>query len=281
MFKSRVYSHLSSPLLLAVIMLLGVGLVQVYSSSYIFATENYGDALFFFKRQAVFAGFGFFILLFTAQWPARSIEKWGWTLWLIAGLGVALTFLPGIGIRVGGAARWLQMPLGLRFEPSEVLKFCFPLLFATILVKSESVLAKWNPLLVLAMFALPLFLLLRQPDFGSFTIIMITGLGMLFCFGLKWRWIISSLLILVPAFYLLVMRVDYRRARVLAFLDPWADPEQKGFQVIQSMLSFHSGGLTGVGLGKAKENYFSFRKLIQISRWPSWERKWASSDFSW
>lgn len=256
MLRSRMFSHLSSPLLLVILALLGVGLVQVYSSSYVFATESYGDGLYFFKRQFAFAIIGFFVLLTTAQVPLRWVEKWGWLVWVAASFGILATFVPGLGVRVGGAIRWLQLPMGLRFEPSEVLKLSFSLLFATFLARESSVLAKiqW-PWLVL-MFVAPLLLLLKQPDFGSFAIIICVGVGLLFAFGLKWRYIVSALAVIVPAFYFLVMKVEYRRARVLAFLDPWADPEQKGFQVIQSMLSFHSGGLTGTGLGQGQGKLF-------------------------
>ncbi|MNL02581.1 Lipid II flippase FtsW [compost metagenome] len=98
--------------------------------------------------------------------------------------------------------------------------------------------------------------MLKQPDFGSFAIVMMVGVTLLFAFGLQWKYIIAALSVLAPAFYFLVMNVPYRRARVLAFLDPWADPAQKGFQVIQSMLSFHSGGLTGAGLGQGQGKLF-------------------------
>lgn len=102
----------------------------------------------------------------------------------------------------------------------------------------------------------PVFLLLKQPDFGSFAIIVLVGFSILFAFGLKWRWIALAAGTIAPAFYFLVMNVDYRRARILSFLDPWADPASRGFQVIQSMLSFHSGGITGVGLGQSQGKLF-------------------------
>ncbi len=250
------FKHLSSPLLLAILTLLGGGLVQVYSSSYIFATESYGDGLYFFSRQFVFSIIAFAAMLASAQLPIRLVEKWGWLVWAIAGLGVLGTFIPGLGVRVGGAVRWLQFPMGIRFEPSEVLKFSFSILFATFLIRQETVLRNWKWWGLLALVALPILMLLKQPDFGSFAIIICVGVGLLFAFGLKWRYILTSIAVIVPAFYLLVMRVEYRRARVLAFLDPWADPEQKGFQVIQSMLSFHSGGVTGSGLGQGQGKLF-------------------------
>lgn len=248
--------YLSSSLFLSIIALLGIGLVQVYSSSFIFAIESYGDGLFFFKRQLVFALIAFCVLVGTIHVPFKYIEKYGWLLWIGATLGVLATFVPGLGVRVGGAIRWIQLPFGLRFEPGELLKIAFSVLFASYLCRQQNLLArvKWHWLIVM-MFA-PLGLLLKQPDFGTFAIILMVGVTLLFAFGLQWKYILAAFTVLIPAFYFLVMNVPYRKARVLAFLDPWADPAQKGFQVIQSMLSFHSGGLTGVGLGQGQGKLF-------------------------
>jgi cell division protein FtsW len=248
--------YLSSSLFLAIIALLGIGLVQVYSSSFIFAIESYGDGLFFFKRQAIFAVIAFAVLIGTVHIPFRYIEKYGWLMWFGATLAVMATFVPGLGVRVGGAIRWIQLPFGLRFEPAELLKIAFSVMFASLLCRRDNVLGrvKWYWLLI--GLAAPLALLLKQPDFGSFAIILMVGVALLFAFGLQWKYIATAFAVLIPAFYFLVMSVPYRRARVLAFLDPWADPASKGFQVIQSMLSFHSGGLTGVGLGQGQGKLF-------------------------
>ncbi|MFS4458279.1 putative lipid II flippase FtsW [Bdellovibrio sp. HCB2-146] len=248
--------YLSSSLFLAIIALLGIGLVQVYSSSFIFATESYGDGLFFFKRQLAFALLSFAVLVGTIHIPFRYIEKYGWALWFMATLGVLATFVPGLGVRVGGALRWIQLPMGLRFEPAELLKISFSVWFASLLCRRENSLnsMKWY-WLVLATIT-PMVLMLKQPDFGSFAIVTMVAVTLLFAFGLQWKYITAAFAIIIPAFYFLVMNVPYRRARVLAFLDPWADPAQKGFQVIQSMLSFHSGGLTGAGLGQGQGKLF-------------------------
>lgn len=248
--------YLSSSLLLAILALLGIGLVQVYSSSYMFAIESYGDGLFFFKRQLIFAVIAVVVLFATIHIPFRLIEKWGWLLWTGAFLGVLATFIPGLGVRVGGAIRWIQLPFGIRFEPAEALKVTFSIFFAALLTKERNWLGslKWPWLMMLTI--IPLLVILKQPDFGSFAIILLVGVGLLFAFGMRWSYILTSVMVLIPAFYLLVMRVPYRKARVMAFLDPWSDPEQKGFQVIQSMLSFHAGGLTGAGLGKGQGKLF-------------------------
>lgn len=247
---------LSSSLLLALIALLGVGLVQVYSSSYMFATESYGDGLYFFKRQLVFTVLGVFTLFATLAIPIKWVEKYGWIMWPLATVLLVATFIPGLGVRVGGALRWLQLPLGIRFEPSELLKISFVLLVASLVNRRANVLSRVPWWVLTAAFLFPFFVLHKQPDFGSFAIMASVGLGLLFVFGLKWKWIAATVATAIPAFYFMVMMVPYRRARVLAFLDPWADPEQKGFQAIQSMLSFHSGGLSGVGLGQGQGKLF-------------------------
>lgn len=248
--------YLSSSLFLSIIALIGIGLVQVYSSSFIFAIESYGDGLFFFKKQLVFSLIAFAIMISTIHIPFKYIEKYGWLMWLAAAGLVMATFIPGIGVRVGGAIRWIQLPFGVRFEPAELLKVSFSLLFASMICRQDNFLSKVKWPLLLLLVTVPMALLLKQPDFGSFAIILMVGVGLLFSFGLRWRYIFAAATVILPAVYFLVMAVPYRKARVLAFLDPWSDPASRGFQVIQSMLSFHSGGLTGAGLGQGQGKLF-------------------------
>jgi cell division protein FtsW len=247
---------LNSGLCLAIMALLGIGVVQVYSSSYIFAIESYGDGLFFFKRQLAFSILAFAVLLGMTRIPFKWIDQFGWTMWIIGSLGVLATFIPGVGVRVGGALRWLNLPFGLRFEPAELLKISSVFVFATLLTKNDGLFKRMHWSVISFILIAPMLLLLKQPDFGSFAIIIAVGLGLLFAFGLQWRYIFSALAVIIPVFYFLVMNVPYRRARILSFLDPWADPAQKGFQVIQSMLSFHNGGFLGTGLGQGQGKLF-------------------------
>jgi cell division protein FtsW len=247
---------LSSSLFLSIFALLGIGLVQVYSASYIFATESYDDGLYFFKRQFVFTILAMATLIFTTQIPFEKIRQHSWILWLGAFVLVLATFIPGLGVRVGGAQRWLQLPLGIRFEPSELLKITFSFIFASLVCREQNILGKvkWGWLFLFIV--LPIAVLLKQPDFGSFAIIMMVGMALLFTFGLNLKWLGAAAIAALPVFYLLIWHSPYRLARVQAFLDPWSDPAQKGFQVIQSMLSVHSGGLTGQGLGQGQGKLF-------------------------
>lgn len=247
---------LSSSLFLSIFALLGIGLVQVYSSSYIFAIESYGDGLYFFKRQLVFTLIALIALVASIQIPFEKIRQYGWTVWIIAASLLMATFVPGLGVRVGGALRWLQLPFGIRFEPSEFLKIAFSFFIASAVCKHQNTLKnlKWG--WIGLMMIIPMMILLKQPDFGSFAIISIVGVSLLFVFGLSLKYLAGVGLAAIPAFYFLVWNVAYRKARVIAFLDPWSDPAKKGFQVIQSMLSIHSGGLTGQGLGQSQGKLF-------------------------
>jgi len=247
---------LSSSLFLSIFALLGIGLVQVYSSSYIFAIESYGDGLYFFKRQLVFTLIALIALVASIQIPFEKIRQYGWAVWVFAACLLVATFVPGLGVRVGGALRWLQLPFGIRFEPSEFLKIAFSFFIASAVCKNQNTLKnlKWG--WIGLMMIIPLVVLLKQPDFGSFAIISIVAVSMLFVFGLSLKYLAGVGLASIPVFYFLVWNVAYRKARVIAFLDPWSDPAKKGFQVIQSMLSIHSGGLTGQGLGQSQGKLF-------------------------
>ncbi|MBT4761799.1 MAG: cell division protein FtsW [Bdellovibrionaceae bacterium] len=239
-------------LLLVAFFFLGFGLVQVYSSSYIFAIESYGDGLFFFKKQffAVVIGLAIIATCYFLNW--KQLSRVGLSLWVLAVIGVLLTFVPSLGVKVGGATRWLSLPGGLRFEPSELLKVSYPFVVGYWInwLKKERLLR--SKILVVALLCWPFYFLLKQPDFGTVVICGASLFYVHFAFGMRIKTVLAFALTTVPAFYFLVMQVGYRYDRVKSFLDPWSDPSNSGFQAIQSMLSFHSGGLFGRGLGQGQ-----------------------------
>lgn len=243
-------------ILLAVFFLVGLGLVQVYSSSYIFATEVYGDGLFLFRKQIFFALLALTALFTVGYLPWPVARKIGLALWGVAVVGVLLTIIPGVGTKVGGAYRWIQLPFGMRFEPCELLRATYPFALAPLIVDyaQDNLDRKW--LLKMGLVCLPLVFLLRQPDFGSFVIVLGLLGSLLIAFGLRWRFIFGAAITVIPTLAYLVLSTPYRRLRVEAYMNPWADPGEKGFQVIQSLLSFYSGGMTGVGLGQGQGKLF-------------------------
>lgn len=249
-------TQLDRGLFLAIVFLMGLGLVQIYSSSYIFAIESFNDGLFFVKKQALFILVGVAIVLACAYLSWRLLEKATLLLWAVGAVGVALTLVPHIGSRAGGAARWIPITSGFHFQPSELLKYLTPVIAAYLLTTKEFVEPRLRAVLAWGLVVAPVILLLRQPDFGSFAIVTFVLFCILFSRGLPLRYVVGSVATMTVAFYLLIVHYSYRMARVLAFLNPWADPEHKGFQVIQSMLGFHAGGITGVGLGQGQSKLF-------------------------
>lgn len=248
--------QLDKSVLLAVFFLIGLGLVQVYSSSYIFATETYGDGLFFFRKQVLFALSGILALCLACYVPWTVSRTVGFLCWALAVICVVATFVPGLGVKVGGAHRWLALPLGFRFEPGELLRVTYPFALAPLIgayARDEITRGWWWKFLgVMA----PLGLVYVQPDFGTFVIISSLTACLFLAFGLRWRYIFAGLVVAIPVLAYMVASSPYRRLRIEAFLNPWGDPAEKGFQVIQSLLSFYSGGMTGVGLGQGQGKLF-------------------------
>jgi cell division protein FtsW len=247
---------LTSSLFLSITALFGIGLMQVYSSSYIFATESYGDGLYFLKRQFIFTLLAAVTLFVCTQIPMKYIREWSWALWPFATVLLLATFIPGIGVKVGGALRWIQLPFGFRFEPSELLKVAACFLFASLAVRKDNYLKNIKLGWLFLAVTLPIAVLNVQHDFGSLVIIILVATALLFTLGMNLKWLVAAGVASIPAFYFAIWSYPYRRARIEAFLDPWSDPAKKGFQVIQSMLSVHSGGLTGAGLGQGQGKLF-------------------------
>jgi cell division protein FtsW len=246
----------SRELLLVLFVLVGLGLIQVYSSSFIFAYEKFGDGFYFFKRQIIFALTGGAMMVGLWRMPTRWIEKWGICLAPIAILALLMTVVPGVGVKVGGANRWLPGVAGVRIEPVEIYKIALPFLLAAFLAYDQEKLGRWKWVVWGIAIGTPMAIMMKQPDFGSFTMCVLVIATVVFVNGFPWKYLGVAALVAAPLFYFLVANVPYRRARIMAFIDPWRDATGKGFQGIQSMLTFHSGGLTGVGVGDGQGKLF-------------------------
>lgn len=242
-----------------VLLLTGLGLVQVYSSSYIFSIEKYGDGLFFFKKQILFSIIGLIVLFSVADLPWKWSRLIGTGLWVLSVLLLILTLIPNIGVSVGGAQRWLNTPFGFRFQPSELFKVTCPFAFIYLIVLKQENVFKHPFLFWVApifAFGLPLLVLFLQPDFGSIVLFLCLTLSLIFILGLKWKYIFAAITFIGLSVYLMVIFEPYRLARIKAVWDPWSDPLQTGFQVIQSIITFHSGGAFGTGLGQGQGKLF-------------------------
>ncbi len=244
-------------LLLITVVLTCFGVVMVYSASSIMSAQRFGDGFYFLKRQGLFAAVGFLLMTGAIYFDYRWLRKLAFPGLILCGILLVVVLLPGLGAKVGGAARWIRFP-GFNLQPAELAKLGMILYLAHSLAKKQDKVKSFTLGFLPYMLVLGtlLMLLLMQPDLGSAMIIAACTMGMLLMAGTRWYYLGSIGLMAVPVLYLAVMTVDYRRRRIMAFLNPWADPYDSGFQIIQSLLAFGSGGLAGVGLGASKQKLF-------------------------
>jgi cell division protein FtsW len=239
------------------IALLGLGLIMILSASNVAAFTAYGSSYKFFFRQLIWAVLGVVAFIAMSRLDYRRLKGSGYVLFAVAAFLLVAVLVPGVGITIGGSSRWLGLG-PLTFQPSELAKLALVLFAADVFArKQESSLADpWHTILpmVPGLGALAL-LVLMQPDLGTALLLGAIGLGMLFIAGAPLRYIAPLGVIGVGLAVASSLTADYRRARVFAFLDPWADPLNTGYQTIQSLIALGSGGWFGVGLGASRQKW--------------------------
>lgn len=252
------HSKLSRNILFCIFFLSGLGLIQVYSSSFLFATETYKDGLFFFKKQCLFTVIGFISFFIISYIPWKYNRYFGMFLWFVAIIALILTLFKQTSISVGGARRWIPLPFSFRFQPSELIKITTAFLLSWLIILKE----KW-PLQQIFFWFIPFFamgfpmlILILQPDFGTLVLLFALSFFLIFVLGLPWLYFCAGSLMSGSLFYYLILSKSYRFSRWEAFIDPWKDPLGKSFQLIQSLLGVHSGGFFGAGLGKGQSKLF-------------------------
>lgn len=244
-------------ILLLAVCLTCLGVVMVFSSSSIMAVRAHADSLYFLKRQGLFALAGFSALALMARFDYHHLRKLAVPLMFCCLLLLALVLVPGVGRKVGGAVRWLPIG-GFSFQPAELAKLGLIIFMAHSLARKKDKLKSLRVgfLPYMGLLIVLLALLLLQPDLGSALTIGVVAVMMLLIAGTRLIYVAGLAAAAIPILYFLVMSVDYRRQRVMAFLNPWDDPSNSGFQIIQSWIAFGSGGAVGKGLGQSKQKLF-------------------------
>lgn len=256
----RQVAEIDQTLLWSVLLLLFGGLVMVYSASIAFAEgsrfTNHQPA-YFLIRHGIFLCIGLVAAAVAFQVPLSLWQRYAPYLFMAGVVLLAIVLIPGIGRDVNGARRWL--PLGFaNLQPSELMK-----LFAALYAADYTV-RKINVMHDLKQAFLPMFgamafvgiLLLKEPDFGAFVVIISIAMGILFLGGLKARLFALLIVGLLLAFAVLIIVSPYRRDRIFGFMDPWADAFGRGYQLSHSLIAFGRGELFGVGLGASVEKLF-------------------------
>ncbi|MGV6806629.1 MAG: putative lipid II flippase FtsW [bacterium] len=253
----QLWSRVDRPMLLALGLLLCLGSVMVASASISFAEHTFGDAFYLFKRHLMYLSIGALAFAGVFSIPVTFWYRHGLTLLFVAVLLLSLVLIPGIGRRVNGAQRWI--PLGIvNLQVSELAKMAMIVFIAGYLDRCQVLLREnskeiLRPVGILGLVAA---LLILEPDFGSVVVLAGTVMGMLFIAGMRlWQFLLmaggaagalASLAVLSP----------YRMQRLVAYLDPWADQYNTGYQLTQSLMAFGRGEWFGVGLGNSVQKLF-------------------------
>jgi cell division protein FtsW len=235
-----------------------IGFVFIYSSSSAYAIAKCGGQGSYYVRRQFFGFLLGFIALCAVRWLPLNFLKRMSPLLFLGSLGLtALTMIPGFAVHIHGSSRWLSLA-GIAFQPSEFLKVTLILYLAYLLEKRE------HQTMVLLRAYLPLFviigitsaILLKQPDFGLTVTLALTSCALIFISQRQLKPLWYSLVATLPLIGYLIIFKPYRLHRILTFLNPWADPQGAGFQIIQSLIAIGSGGLWGVGITHSKQKFF-------------------------
>jgi len=249
--------HLDSKLLFCVILLVGIGITMNYSASAVLARERFGDSYFFLKRSLIFAAMGFAGMAITTKLSYGSYRRLVYPILFVALGLVGAVFVPGIGRTIGGATRWINLG-PLAFQPSEAAKVAMIIFLAYSLEKKSRRIKSFGigfmpHILFMAVVAA---CILVQRDFGAAATIAAITWFMMFVAGVRLPYLLGFLLGTLPLAVLLVAGSEYRRRRIMAFLNPWDDRYGSGFQMIQSFVAFNEGGWFGRGLGQGQQKLF-------------------------
>lgn len=244
-------------LVVVVVFLLAAGLVMVASSSVALAERVHQNPFYYFQRQVFSLAVGLALGVAILKSPLALWDKSSVHLLLLAVVLLTLVLVPGIGREVNGSARWIGLgPVNL--QSSELAKVCIITYIAAYLVRhaGQLHLSFTGFLRPLAVVTLISGLLLLEPDYGSVVVIFLTTVGMLFLAGIPAIRFVLWIPVMVAALGALAVFSSYRWLRLKAFLDPWQDPFNSGYQLIQSLIAFGRGEWIGVGLGGSVQKLF-------------------------
>jgi cell division protein FtsW len=254
--STRLWRRGDRALVLAVLALTAFGLVMVFSASEVQGWLWFHNAAYYFERQLLWLAFGVVLLWAAAHIDYHRLRPLAWPL---AGLTVVLmvvVLLPHFGIEVNGARRWLRLG-PMQMQPAELAKVASIIFMALWLERHRERIGSLEDGVVpfLALLGLVTLLVILERDLGTTMIVAGILLSQFLVAGGKKRHVLLLLLIVGLCLYVFIRMEPYRLHRILAFVDPWSDPLNTGFQAIQSVVALGSGGVTGLGLGHSIQKY--------------------------
>lgn len=241
---------------LTILLIVGIGLMEVYSASIMWAEFKYSDSAYFLKRQFMFALLGIFCYFVTSKIDLDRLKKMNHIILFISFLSMILVLIPAIGVERNGSRSWFKI-MSIYIQPSEFLKFALILYSANYLSKLkriQSFLKDLLPLLIVV--GISFLLIMLQPDFGSGIVMLASIVVMIFVAGCPMKYFFRLGIMGIGAFTLLIVSAPYRLERITSFLNPWKDPLGSGFQIIQSLYAIAPGGLLGRGFNTSIQKQF-------------------------
>lgn len=242
--------HVDPWLLLLLIVLASVAAFVLYSAS--------GRSLAMLYRQGAAWAVGLAVMLIVAQFQPRFMQRWV-PLAYVFGVGLLLAVLL-VGVQAKGAQRWLNIPGLMRFQPSEMMKLVLPMMLAWYFGRHALRPSLGQVITSLGIIGIPVVLVLQQPDLGTSLLIATSGFFVLLLAGLRWRYMISAAILLLPGAFAMWHFVlhNYQKQRVLTFLNPESDPLGAGWNIIQSKAAIGSGGVHGKGWLQGTQSHLDF-----------------------
>lgn len=249
--------HSDTILLVAVLALTCIGSLMLTSSSYVMASENYGDRYFYIKRHLCYLVMAFIAYIVASNISGKTLRKLATPVFIGSLLLLVLTLVSPLGSYAGGANRWLKFA-GFRFQPSEFARLATILFLAHWLTRTGEEIRdfKRGLLMPLGIVGGVALLILCEPDFGTAVSVGLTGLVLIYVGGARLVHLVPCLVAAMPLAAYAMVGSAYRRARLSTFLDPWKDPMGSGFQIIQSFIALRSGGFLGQGIGDGVQKIF-------------------------
>ena len=249
--KSRAFG--CAPLVAIAVGLSLFGLLMQYSASGYAALTRYGDEFFYLKKQSIALVAAVACMLFFSRVEPRLFAKLS-PVFLVVSIGLlAALFIPGLGVEMYGATRWLDLGIGT-VQPSEFAKFALVLFMASVLAEKREIGFGRFALCAFAAASVCVLIML-EPNMSIAVLVALVAMFMLFVCGVRLKWFAALSVPAVAGAVLLIVAEPYRLKRLLAFLDPWASPLGEGYQLIQSYYALGSGGMFGVGLFNSRQKY--------------------------
>ena len=239
--------------------LLVIGTIMIYSATSARAVGSLNPINLTFLKHILWVVFAIIGMLTMMKLDYYYIQKYSKLILVIALALLIIVLIPGIGTTTNGASRWIRIGSYFGFQPSEFAKLAMIIFMSSYIATKQEKMANFTKgfLIPVILIGLVSLLILKEPDLGTAIFVSLISFILIIVGGTRIVYVIFTLMAAAPHIYSIIYKIQaYQKARLLAFLDPWKDPEGIGYQIIQSWIALGSGGLTGLGLGESRQKLF-------------------------